>query len=122
MNATLTTEFRKRLVEQRDRIVAEWKNHGGSTGPGDEWDLRDLEQRADLATTETVERRIAEDDRNLLRKVDFALKRLDEGTYQTCERCGAEIPIDRLLAKPSVSLCLACQELKDAAREPATRR
>jgi DnaK suppressor protein len=116
MKTSQTADFRSRLVEERERIIAEWRNHGGDHGPGEGWDLRDLEDRADLSTLETVERRITEDARNLLRKVDFALKRLDEGTYDRCDRCGAEIPIERLLAKPSVSLCLACQELKDNAK------
>lgn len=63
--------------------------------------------------SDTVDRRIADDDRNLLAKIDFALLRLEEGTYTTCANCGSDIPIARLEAKPAVSLCVACQELKD---------
>lgn len=116
MKPSQMADFRKRLVEERERIVAEWRNHGGDHGPGDGWDLRDLEERADLSAVETVERRITGDNVNLLRKVDFALKRIDEGTYDRCDRCGAEIPIQRLMAKPAVSLCLACQEIKDTGK------
>jgi DnaK suppressor protein len=113
MNATQTTAIRDRLLSERERIVSEWQNHGGHSGPCDEWDLRDLEERAVLSTSDVVERRIADDDLNLLHKVQHALKRLEEGTYETCETCGAPIPPERLMAKPSVSLCLACQEAKD---------
>jgi DnaK suppressor protein len=114
MNATQATAIRNRLLSERERIVSEWQSHGGHTGPCDEWDLRDLEERAVLSTSDVVERRIADDHLNLLRKVQFALKRLEEGTYETCEVCGAGIPLDRLMAKPSVSLCINCQEAKDA--------
>ncbi len=114
MNATQSTAIRSRLLAERERIITEWRNHGGHTGPGDDWDLRDLEERAIQITSESVERRIADDDLNLLRKVEFALRRLNEGTYESCDRCGAAIPLERLMAKPSVSLCLACQEAKDA--------
>jgi DnaK suppressor protein len=114
MNATQTAEIRSRLIEERERIVAEWENHGGDGGPIDDWDLRDPEERAVQITSENVERQIAEDDLNLLRKVDFALKRLEDGTYEQCDRCGKTIPMERLMAKPSVSLCLSCQEAKDA--------
>lgn len=116
MNESQTAGFRQRLIEERERIVAEWNHHGGGSGPGEGWDLRDTEERADLATTETVERRLTEDYRNLLRKVELALKRLDEGSYTRCEQCGGEIPLERLTAKPSVSLCLSCQQVKDAAK------
>ncbi|MDP3851590.1 MAG: TraR/DksA family transcriptional regulator [Luteolibacter sp.] len=115
MNATQLAEIRGRLLEERERIITEWKNHGGDGGPTGDWDLRDPEERAVQITSDTVERQIAEDDLNLLRKVDLALRRLAENTYESCERCGATIPMERLMAKPSASLCLACQEAKDAA-------
>ena len=114
MNATQKTDIRNRLLEERERIIAEWKDHGGDTGPGGDWNMRDLEERAVQISSQTVERQIVEDDRNLLRKVDFALQRLQQGTYEQCAQCGQTIPIERLMAKPSVSLCLACQQAKDA--------
>jgi DnaK suppressor protein len=116
MNATEIAELRERLIKERERIVAEWENHGGDGGPIDDWNGRDVEERAVQIASEVVERRIALDDSNLLRKVDFALKRMAEGTYEQCENCGATIPLGRLMAKPSVSLCLVCQEAKDSGR------
>jgi DnaK suppressor protein len=116
MNATQQAEIRAMLLAERERITAEWQNHGGDGGPIDDWNARDIEERAVQIASETVERQIADDDRNLLRKVDYALQRLDQGTYSQCENCGAPIPLERLLAKPSASLCLACQMQKDAGR------
>ena len=104
------------MIEERERIVAEWERHGGDAGPGEDWDLKDPEERATQITSDTVDRQIAEDDLNLLHKVDFALQRLDAGTYDKCDGCGQIIPMERLLAKPSVSLCLACQTIKDSAK------
>ena len=117
MNATQTAAIRQSLLKDRERIIAEWESHGGDAGPGDDWNLKDPEERAVQITSETVERRIAEDDLNLLRKVEFALKRLNEGTYCQCAHCGKPIPVERLMAKPSASLCLACQEIKDSMKE-----
>lgn len=118
MNATQTAEIRRRLIEDRERIVAEWESHGGDAGPDDDdWDLKDPEERATQLVSGTVDLQITEDDRNLLKKIDFALQRLDAGTYEQCANCGKPIPLERLLAKPSVSLCLACQEEKDATKD-----
>ncbi len=116
MNATQSAEIRRQLLAERERIIAEWKNHGGNTGSGDDWDMRDPEERATQISSDTVDRKIADDDRNLLEKVEFALKRLDDGSYCECANCGAPIPLARLQAKPSVSLCLSCQEAKDATK------
>ncbi len=78
--------------------------------------MRDQEERPLEITNEDLERQLAEDDRNLLEKIDFALRRLDEGTYDCCANCGQPIPLERLKAKPAVSLCIPCQEENDAAK------
>ncbi len=41
-----------------------------------------------------------------------ALRRLDDGTYGTCERCGEPIPAERLAARPTASLCLRCAAVR----------
>lgn len=39
-----------------------------------------------------------------------ALARIETGEYGTCENCGQEIPIERLQALPSASLCVTCKQ------------
>ena len=39
-------------------------------------------------------------------QVAHALRRMDEGTYGICEVCGQPIPIERLEALPSATLCI----------------
>ena len=114
MNAGQKSEFRRTLLEERERIVAEWKSHGGSIGPGTDWNLRDPEERATQVSSTQIDLQIAEDDANLLEKVEFAIRRVEDDTYEQCTGCGGQIPMERLRAKPSVSLCVACQEEKDA--------
>lgn len=45
-----------------------------------------------------------------LTQVQAALKRLDEGMYGICARCGNEINPERLKAIPYAALCVNCQE------------
>jgi DnaK suppressor protein len=44
-------------------------------------------------------------------EVTAALERLDSGTYGKCERCGRDIPIERLQALPTARLCVDCKQL-----------
>lgn len=104
--------IRKKLLEEREAIADELRQHGGPVEPGAQSDLRDAEERAASLGDLWVDDRIAADDENLLAKIDLALKRLDEGTHDVCASCGGPIPIARLLAKPSASLCVTCQEKK----------
>lgn len=43
-----------------------------------------------------------------LASLDAALRRLDEGTYGTCQRCGRAIAPGRLEARPAATLCIEC--------------
>ena len=62
------------------------------------------------AGTATFEREkelsIEQNVRDLLQKIDRALKRIDDGTYGICERCGKPIEKARIKALPYVDLCI----------------
>lgn len=60
-----------------------------------------FEREKDLSILEQVEAELAD--------VEHALRRLDEGTYGTCEVCGQAIPDERLEAMPAARLCLEHQ-------------
>jgi len=40
--------------------------------------------------------------------LDRAARRLRDGSYRICERCGGPIPGDRLLARPTATTCIGC--------------
>jgi len=61
-----------------------------------------------------VEEQIVLNDEYYMEKINKALLRIDAGTYGSCEGCCEDIPMARLRAKPSVSLCIECQEKRDA--------
>jgi len=46
--------------------------------------------------------------RHLLRDVDAALERMDNGTFGLCEACHDPIERDRVAADPTVRVCLEC--------------
>jgi RNA polymerase-binding transcription factor DksA len=60
-----------------------------------------FEREKDLSILEQVEAELAD--------VEHALRRLDDGTYGTCEVCGKVIPDERLEAMPAARLCLEHQ-------------
>ena len=107
--------FRDQLIQLRSRLVLragqrlEGDEHAGADGVPDFADY--AVERAEIA----VDDRIAESEANLVEKIDLALSRLDEGTYDKCAGCGEQIPLERLRAKPTVSLCVSCQEAKEVA-------
>jgi DnaK suppressor protein len=72
-----------------------------------------MSDEVDLATAEydqALEHRIRDRERLLLRKVDKALQRMEEGEYDECETCGNHIGYKRLIARPEATLCIECKE------------
>ncbi|MDR2573067.1 MAG: RNA polymerase-binding protein DksA [Desulfovibrio sp.] len=67
---------------------------------------------ADRATAESDRAftlRIRDRERRLIRKIQAALQRIDDGTYGVCEDCGEDISIQRLKARPVTRLCINCK-------------
>jgi DnaK suppressor protein len=73
-------------------------------------------KRVGDGTTEAVERlnRVgtARELGAMLRDVERALAKVDEGTYGICDRCGRLIPEPRLEARPWSVLCVDCAALR----------
>ena len=42
-------------------------------------------------------------------RVNAALRSMEKGKYGICERCGIEIPTERLDVRPDTTLCVTCQ-------------
>ena len=102
---------RTRLGRIRDEFVAD-----GLTSESEEDSLGELssadQHQADVGT-ETFNRErdlsILESVQAELADVEHALRRLDEGTYGTCEACGRPIDESRLEAMPAARFCLEDQ-------------
>jgi len=45
-----------------------------------------------------------------LKKIDEALKKIEDGTFGQCSACGDDISYKRLLARPAALLCVLCKE------------
>jgi RNA polymerase-binding protein DksA len=54
--------------------------------------------------------------KDLLDKVDSALRRIKNGSYGSCERCGKPIDKARLKALPYSVLCIDCKKLEERVR------
>jgi RNA polymerase-binding transcription factor DksA len=64
-----------------------------------------FEREKDFSILEQVEAELAD--------VERALRRLDEGTYGTCEACGTSIGEDRLAAAPATRFCVDHQRVAE---------
>lgn len=73
----------------------------------------DPADRATLEEERTFELRTRDRERKLLKKVQAALRRIDNGEYGWCEETGEPIGVARLLARPTTTLSLEAQERRE---------
>ena len=64
-----------------------------------------FEREKDFSILEQVEAELAD--------VERALRRLDDGTYGTCEACGSTIADERLAAAPAARFCIGHQVMAE---------
>jgi DnaK suppressor protein len=81
--------------------------------------LREHELEADPTDQATIEEEYAlelrarDRERKLLKKIDEALRRIDEGSYGYCEETGEPIGIARLIARPTATLSVEAQTRRE---------
>ena len=73
----------------------------------------DPTDRASQETDMSLELRNRDRERKLLKKIDSTIVSLDNEEYGWCERCGIEIGIRRLEARPTADLCVDCKTLNE---------
>jgi len=76
---------------------------------GDDGDSAQAIYRAQLSS------RFQGRDMKLLSKIEYALNKIDNGTFGTCEECEEPIAVKRLEARPVTTLCVNCKEVQERA-------
>jgi DnaK suppressor protein len=70
-----------------------------------DWAIADRDREMNL--------RILQREKELISRLESAIKRVDEGTYGICEKCEEEIALARLKARPVTTLCIVCQKKQE---------
>ena len=105
--------FRRLLIQRLDElIVGGNKTVNDFAGPKDM--CPDFLDQASMESDADFSLRLKERESRLMRKIRRALKKLDEGNFGVCEKCGREISEERLKARPVAVLCIKCKKKQEA--------
>ena len=117
-SAAETKKIHDALVERRDELQAEYDQTLTEITELQRERLTDSagDDQADTGTTTFDREQEISLANNLLERitqVERAIERLGEGHYGWCEKCGNAIPVERLAAFPSATLCVSCKQLEE---------
>jgi RNA polymerase-binding protein DksA len=111
--------FRDRQLEERKRETdaidyLHQENPGSMEDETEEMPLDNhLAEMASITLDREIDYSLEESATQVVGEIDAALSRIEQGTYGTCERCGQEIPRERLGARPWAKLCIDCQRKEE---------
>jgi DnaK suppressor protein len=110
MNKKDAKKFKEILESRKEEITSQAVQ---TKEKGMTFDPDDLPDEVDLASSEadqSMNLRLRDRERILLKKIEKALVKIEKGDYGICEKCGEEIGVKRLEARPVTDLCIQCKE------------
>ena len=102
----LLTKRLEELLGHADDTVS------GMTAPKE--NFPDPTDRASLESDRNFMLRIRDRENKLIKKIKKALERIDNDTFGICEKCGGDISIKRLKARPVTTQCIECKTKEEA--------
>jgi len=102
---TILNTWKRDLMQEVDRTVLHMKDEAAN--------FPDPNDRATQESEFSLELRTRDRERKLIRKIDEAIKRIEDGSYGYCVETGEEIGIKRLEARPVATLCVEAQERRE---------
>ena len=97
--------WKRDLMQEVDRTVLHMKDEAAN--------FPDPNDRATQESEFSLELRTRDRERKLIRKIDEALKRIEDGSYGYCLETGEPIGVKRLEARPVATLCVEAQERRE---------
>ncbi|MGH2694320.1 MAG: TraR/DksA family transcriptional regulator [Actinomycetota bacterium] len=113
MEQARTEAIRADLERERTTVEHQLQEYGASFDPNGSVELQGEGGFADSAQATAGRSELlslVEQLRTSHSEIVDAMRRIDEGIYGKCERCGEQIPLERLEARPTARLCVRCSE------------
>ena len=101
----LLNEWKSVLMEEVDRTVHHMQDEAAN--------FPDPNDRATQESEFTMELRARDRERKLIKKIDESLNHLESDDFGYCEKCGVEIGVRRLEARPTATMCIDCKTLEE---------
>jgi DnaK suppressor protein len=110
MNKKDLERFKKILEDRRNEIVTQGDSVKESGITFSQDDLPDEVDLASVESDQSMNLRLRDRERILMRKIEKGLEKIAANQYGICEECGEEISVKRLEARPVTDLCIRCKE------------
>ena len=102
---SILNKWKLELMQEVDRTVHHMQDEAAN--------FPDPADRASQEEEFSLELRARDRERKLIKKIDEAIGRIEDGEYGYCDSCGVEIGLKRLEARPTATMCIDCKTLEE---------
>ncbi len=95
----------EKIVQSNEKLIDEMKDNLETTP--------DENDRASKESEFSMVLRGRDRERQLMSKIEHAIRRINEASFGFCNECGEPIGIKRMLARPVATLCIECKNLQE---------
>ena len=107
-------EYKESLLKKRAEILSEGGGKPLQTSMDDNTRQGDLADKASGNNEVHIQLKIKQTDAKILKAIEEALWRMEQGSYGICRDCGEAIAWVRLKAIPWTRVCITCKEKQRA--------
>ena len=98
----MLADWKNDLIDQNNRIIFGNDDDNAASA--------DIVDQATSYSSKTVELRTVNRNKKLIKKINSAEQKIEEGVYGYCEVTGEEIGLKRLMARPIATMTVEAQE------------
>ncbi|MFQ5721438.1 MAG: TraR/DksA family transcriptional regulator [Candidatus Aminicenantales bacterium] len=113
MNKKEKEHYKKKLLKRKNEIINKLSEVYNESKEVEPEIAQDIGDRAETSYTKEFLLSLSDTERQQLRQIDEALKKIEDCQYGICERCHREIGKKRLEAIPWALYCIECQQKEE---------
>ena len=110
--------YKQLLLEQKKTLIGQAMDHDDTIEEVREEQASDPLDLASKTSSLEMMSVLEHNERRVIEELDFALEKIEDGSYGTCEDCGDSIASARLDAMPTARLCIECKAQQESGELP----
>ena len=106
-------DFEKQLLAWKAELEVGQSENVQAMTEQEQTSFPDPTDQASMEIDRNFELKIKDRERRLIKKIDQALVRIQDGEFGECDVCGGPINVKRLEARPVTTLCIECKTAQE---------
>ncbi len=121
-NVRSLKKFKDLLLQKKLNLLRKAQSTFGEEIKVQPDELPDEVDQASAAYLSSFSLRLRGREKTFMKKIDYTLSKIEDGSFGICEECEEMISVKRLNARPEATLCIQCKETQELREKSLAER